>query len=444
MSADVPQSQSVPDAVLKAYQSGFKLSINRLDTAFITGINTYLDIQQHVSLRYQDLEAIYNLVNDLTDVPGESLPQRTQRAIERLVKNRLLIRVDGGGIAHQAVFDISSLAKAIVGFVNQNNQLTRQNLTIITSRIISILAEIRRSIASSGTQDFWDEMVMMPLKHVIIELLDAIEKRQRGLDAEQEEIRGQITELLEKNWLDALESCETLLEVTSTTLQELYRTLLAENSTIKQGLNEIYEMADQQGQVKVVELIDRIYLRLDQLEQWGKERVSSWSQYYRRVNDYLQSIVRFDPNREFSRKLKDRIQEFPEDPWFLELIDPQVYRGLREIQYSQEKSRVVRNLPDSSIDQKELDDDGNLVLDLMIEEAKKMLSKGSTLNLRSLLVPFLETYDLEKVYPHIGTLIDIMLKEIDQKPELDSSWVKPVEALQFELQNLIISQQQKQ
>ena len=436
-------AQSVPETVLKAYQSGFKLNINRLDTAFIAGVQTYLEVQQEVSLKFSDLEAVFNIVNDLEEGPVDALPQRTQRAIERLVKNRLLIRVDGGGISQQAVFDISALGKAIVAYISQNDRLTRQNLTIITSRIISILAEIRRALASSGTQAFWDEMVLMPLKHVIVELLEAIEKRQRGLDLEQEEVRGQISNLLEKNWLSALESCESLLEATSTTLQELYRSLLIENTAIKQGLNEIYEMADEQRQIQTVELIDNIYLRLDQLEQWGKERVSSWSQYYRRVNDFLQSIVRFDPNRELSQKLKEQIQEYPEKPWCLELIEPLVYRGLREIQYDQEKRRVVRMAPDAASQVVAMDDDGNLVLDLMIEEIKRALDLGEMLNLAEILKPFLENHPLEKVYPHVGTLIDLMLKEIKQRPEADTSWVKPVAALHFEIQNLIIAHQQQ-
>ncbi|MCP4757425.1 MAG: hypothetical protein GY866_41725 [Proteobacteria bacterium] len=266
------------------------------------------------------------------------------------------------------------------------------------------------------------------------ELLEALEKRQNGLDIEQSEVRAQIGKLLEKDWLEALEACEALLGTTSDTLQELYRTLLSENTSIKQGLNEIYEQAEEHDRHKVLETIENIYNRLEQLEQWGKERVASWSQYYRRVNDFLQSIVRFDPNREFSQKLKERIRIYPEDPWFLEMLEAPVYRAIREVNIAPEKERVTRVLQDRPTDDAETDDDGNLVLDKIIEDLKGRVKGQRTLDLVEVLQPYLEEYPLDKVYPHIGTLIDLILKESRHRPENNYKWISPVP--QLELQNL--------
>ncbi len=429
--------QSVPDAISKAYHSDFRLNINPLDTAFLAGIHTFAEIRQTFSLKFSELEQVYSIVDELAEGNPESLRQRTHRAIERLIKNNLLIRVDSGGLSQQPLFDVSPLGESILAYLSADHKLTRQNLTIITSRILALLSDIRKSLLSSGSEQFWEESVIQPLKHVMMELLNAIEKRQRGLDLEQEEVRTQISDLLEKSWLEALEACEVLLETTGQTLQELYRTLLSENTAIKQGLNEIYEAADGLGQIRVLTLIDTIYLRLDQLEQWGKERVASWSQYYRRVNDFLQSIVRFDPNRELSQTLKESIQQFPKNPWYLSLIDPPVYRGLQEVVYSQSRQRVTRAIP-QQIDEVLLDDDGNLVLDLMINDIKNRLQKKAPLNLTEIIRPFLESHSLDHVYPHIGTLIDIMLKELKQRPKSTTDWEKPLADLQFELQNLEI------
>jgi len=268
------------------------------------------------------------------------------------------------------------------------------------------------------------------------ELLEAIERRQRGLDLEQNEVRSQISQLLEKNWLEALESCEQLLTTTSNTLQELYRTILSENTAIRQGLSEIFEQADDHRQPQVLDTIDTIFHRLDQLEQWGKERVASWSQYYRRVNDFLQSIVRFDPNRELSRKLTEQLQEYTRRPWFIQLINPHTFKTLKEINLATAKERVTRTLIDHSDAAENKDEEGHRILDLMLADLKNRLANQTAIDLLELISPYLKNHPVETVYPHIGTIIDLILKESAQKPEITKEWHKPLTEMALEIQNL--------
>lgn len=434
--AESTEPSNVPEAVSRAYNSGIEINISREDMAFIAGIHTYTDIQQIYALEAADLEKVYQIVTDITHSNPESVSQRVISATERLHKNQLLIRIDGGGMSQRPLYDMTQLGKSIVSFLNEKEKLTRQNLTIITSRIISFLSEIRTSLETSGSETFWTEKVQLPLKCIVGELLEAIEKRQRGLDLEQNEVRSQISQLLEKNWLEALESCEQLLTTTSDTLQELYRTILSENTAIKQGLSEIFEQADDYRQPQVLDTIDTIFHRLDQLEQWGKERVASWSQYYRRVNDFLQSIVRFDPNRELSRKLTEQLQEYPQRPWFIQLINPPTFKTLKEINLSTEKERVTRTLIDHSDAAENKDEEGNRILDLILVDLKKRLDNQTAIDLMELISPYLEDYPMEYVYPHIGTIIDLILKESKQKPETSKEWLRPLAEITLEIQNL--------
>lgn len=434
--ADSTTPTSVPEAVSRAYHSGTEINISREDLAFIAGIHTYIDIQQVYALQSTDLEKIYQIVTDVTRSNPDSISQRVISATERLHKNQLLIRIDGGGMSQRPLYDMTQLGKSIVSFLNEKEKLTRQNLTIITSRIISFLSEIRKSLETSGSESFWIEKVQLPLQCIVGELLEAIEKRQRGLDLEQNEVRGQISQLLEKNWLEALESCEQLLTTTSDTLQELYRTILSENTAIKQGLSEIFEQADDHQQLKVLDTIDTIFHRLDQLEQWGKERVASWSQYYRRVNDFLQSIVRFDPNRELSRKLTEQLQAYPQQPWFIRIIKPYTFKTLKEINLSTEKERVTRTLIDHLATDEGTDEEGNRILDLMMADLKKRLDNNETIDLIEMITPYLEKHPVETVYPHIGTIIDLIIKESAQKPETTNQWQRPLAEIALEIQNL--------
>jgi chromosome condensin MukBEF complex kleisin-like MukF subunit len=428
----------VQEAVAQAFRSGMQLHVNREDMAFVAGIATDLEIRQGFSLDQAALEKVYAIVNELTCGNEETVSQRAARSVERLVKNRLLIRVDGGGLSYRPQYDLTQLGKAVVRFLAQNETLTRQNLTVITARIVAILADIRQALASSGTDRFWDERVRLPLSTVVGELLEAIDKRRRGLDQAQNEVRSDIGRLLEKNWLEALKACEELLKTTSDALQELYHTILAENTAIRQGLNEIAEQADNSAQTHTLDVIDAIHHRLDQMEQWGRERVGSWSQYFRRVNDFLQSIVRFDPNRDLSRRLTQQLQVYPENPWYLRIIHPTRYRTIREINLAADKTRVVRSLTDSPVDDDLLDDDGNQLLDRMVDDLKSRLKQDSSLDLVELLRPYLQAYPLTAVYPHIGTLIDLILLESATRPEINFDWEQPLPEVALELQNLRI------
>ncbi|MCP4715337.1 MAG: hypothetical protein GY868_09485 [Deltaproteobacteria bacterium] len=197
-SADSATPASVPEAVSRTYNSGIEINISREDMAFIAGIHTYIDIQQAYSLESSDLEKVYQIVTDVTRSNFDSISQRVISATERLHKNQLLIRIDGGGMSGRPLYDMTQLGKSIVKFLNETEKLTRQSLTIITSRIVSFLSDIRKALETSGSEAFWTEKVQIPLEVVVTELLEAIEKRQRGLDLEQNDVRSQISELLEK------------------------------------------------------------------------------------------------------------------------------------------------------------------------------------------------------------------------------------------------------
>ncbi len=172
----------------------------------------------------------------------------------------------------------------------------------------------------------------------------------------------------------------------------------------------------------MLDTIDTIFHRLDQLEQWGKERVASWSQYYRRVNDFLQSIVRFDPNRELSRKMTEQLQTYTTAPWFMRIIRPYPFKTLKEINLATEKQRVTRTLIDHDEAADNSDETSNRVLTELMADLKKRLDENKPIDLIELIEPYLEKYPVETVYPHIGTIIDLIIKESGQRPILTSKW----------------------
>ena len=98
----------------------------------------------------------------------------------------------------------------------------------LTVAINSVLATAR-----SATDDAaWRDDVLGPLRITIGELVAGIERRQRGLDLQQEDFQAEIRRLLEADWFGAIERCQGLLESTSATLRELNDMLLRDASAL--------------------------------------------------------------------------------------------------------------------------------------------------------------------------------------------------------------------
>ncbi|MBT7715755.1 MAG: hypothetical protein HN745_28840, partial [Deltaproteobacteria bacterium] len=53
-----------------------------------------------------------------------------------------------------------------------------------------------------------------------------------------------------------------------------------------------------------------------------------------------------------------------------------------------------------------------------------------------MITPYLEKHPVETVYPHIGTIIDLIIKESAQKPETTNQWQRPLAEIALEIQNL--------
>jgi chromosome partition protein MukF len=149
--------------------------------------------------------------------------------------------------------------------------------------------------------------VTAPLRVTIAELVAGIERRQRGLDLQQEGLRGEIRRLLEADWFAALSSCQSVLESTSATLQELNHVLLRDSSELLALLQDIEELAHSAGQVDAAAACSRLMDQVDRITAWGSARQRAFSDYFQYVHRYLRDVVRLDPARALTQRLRDQL-----------------------------------------------------------------------------------------------------------------------------------------
>jgi chromosome partition protein MukF len=145
------------------------------------------------------------------------------------------------------------------------------------------------------------------LRVTIAELVAGIERRQRGLDLRQEEFQSEIRRLLEADWFGALEQCQSLLESTSATLRELNELLLRDTASLLVLLHDIEQLAFDSGAHEAAAAALQLVEQIDRIAAWGGARQQAWSEYFQYVHRYLREVVRLDPTRALTQRLRDQL-----------------------------------------------------------------------------------------------------------------------------------------
>lgn len=272
----------------------------------------------------------YAMVCETTEPDAQNVRKRATHALQKLREQRLLARVDGAGLVRPGDFTLTPLADAIVGFFLEEETLTRESLAALTGALRSHLAEVLLAAQKARTAGDWRERVLPPLRHSVRDLVSGIERRQRGMDAQQEEIQAQISGLLQRDWFRAIESCEALLDATSTTLRELNEILLRDLGHLQAQLTDIETLAAEAGETESEAAAQTLEEQVDRVKAWGSSRQHVWSEYYQFVHRYLCDVVRLDPERALSQRLREQIKSLCNAPYALILAEMPPLRVLRE------------------------------------------------------------------------------------------------------------------
>src|SRR5262249_40359124 len=139
------------------------------------------------------------------------------------------------------------------------------------------------------------------------DLASGIERRQCGFDLQQEEFQREIAALLHADWFGAVARCQELLESTSTTLHELNQVLLRDTHQLQSLLQDILELAMASGIADAEGAVRAVVDQVDRIAAWGSARQRAWSEYYQYVHRYLRDVVRLDPTRTLTQRLREHL-----------------------------------------------------------------------------------------------------------------------------------------
>lgn len=281
-----------------------------------------------------DESLLRDLFEDVYEIyhPAAPLPQKAAtHAFESLRNQRLLARVDGAGLVRRGAYVLTPLAVAIVDFFVEDDSLTRESLAVLLRTLRSTFVQAARAAAEAGRDAaLWSDQVEAPLLATGSEIVRAIDRRQRGMDAQQEEVREEVAVLLEQGWFEAIEHCEKMLDETARTLRELNDVLVVEVGALHGQLAEVERLAMDADRLPAQRAVREVADQLTRVEAWGRDRHEAWSEYFQFIQRYIRGVVRLDRDRALSGRLRDALKGYSERPWGLLTAAGTGYRALRE------------------------------------------------------------------------------------------------------------------
>ncbi len=290
-------------------KQGLALDLSTLDLCFVAALHLKAEGAALASFEQDQLVDVFEQVCAAIEPDSEAVRTRATHAIRRLREQRLLARIDGAGVVRAGEYALTRLATGIVEFFLHEESLTRESLAVLIRSLLGSLNEVRKAASASKGLDAagWRAQVVLPLRVTIGDLVSGIERRQRGFDVQQEQLQRDIAHLLEGDWFGVVERCQTLLEQTGATLSELYQVLLRDTHEVQHVLQDIEELCAAAAMGDAEQAARTLMEQNDRIAAWGSNRQRAWSEYYEYVHRYLRDVVRLDPTRTLTQRLREQL-----------------------------------------------------------------------------------------------------------------------------------------
>ncbi len=318
------------------------LQLGTFDVCCLAGLHLRANRDALASFSEESVVDLFEQICDMVEPGADNPRKRATHAIQRLRDQRMLARVDGAGVARSGEYALTRLAAAVVDYFLADEALTRESLTLLTRTLLGQLAEVRGEASRAATPQAWRDRVVGPLRVTVGDLVGGIERRQRGLDAAQEQVQRDIAGLLQADWFGAVEEAQALLDTTTATLSELNEVLLRDTHQLVALLQEIAAMAETAEIPEAQEATQRVIEHVDRIAVWGDARQRAWSEYYQYVHRYLRDVVRLDPDRALSQRLRDQLAGWTRRPFHLMTAHAPTIRLLRDVSPRVDKPVVAR------------------------------------------------------------------------------------------------------
>lgn len=339
-------TQTIPELVSWARKSDFSISLPVERLAFLLAIATLNGERIEGELSEGELIDAFKHVSDVFEQSPETVVTRANNAINDMVKQRILNRFTSEQVEGYAIYRLTPLAIGITDYYVRQKEFSTLRLSMQLSIVGSELSRAADAALADGDQFHWHRNVFAPLKYSVAEIFDSIDLSQRQMDEQQQQIKQEIADLLNKDWQTAISSCESLLSKTSGTLRELQDTLEAAGDKLQTNLLAIQEAIFDVADLHYIDkLIFELQNKLDRIISWGQQAIDLWIGYDRHVHKFVRTAIDLDKNRVFAQRLRLSVQNFFDNPWGLTYASAERLFDMRDDVMTLRNDDVTGQLP---------------------------------------------------------------------------------------------------
>ncbi|MCW9718323.1 MULTISPECIES: chromosome partition protein MukF [unclassified Avibacterium] len=341
-------SQTIPELVSWAREREFSLNLPTDRLAFLLAIAIYNNERLDGEMLETDLVDIFRHTASAFEQSPDNIATRANNAINELVKQRFLNRFSSEFTEGLAIYRLTPLGVGVSDYYIRQREFSALRLSVQLSIVADEIQRASEAAEEGGDENHWRRNVFAPLKYSVAEIFDSIDFSQRVMDESQQSIKDEIAELLTKDWQAAISSCERLLDETSSNLRELQDTLNSAGDKLQAQLLRIQDcVIGQQNLYFIDQLIIDLQAKLDRIISWGQQSIDLWIGYDRHVHKFIRTAIDMDKNRVFSQRLRQSIQHYFENPWYLWTAQAERLVDLRDEELVLREEDALGELPEA-------------------------------------------------------------------------------------------------
>lgn len=325
------EDQSIDELVGWVKQHDFSLNLSPERLAFLIAIAVLSNERFDEELGEGELHDAFTIVTRMFEETGDASAFRANNAINEMVKQKLISRFTSEINDGASIYRLSPLAIGISDYYLRHRQFSKLKLSIQLSMVAGEMARAIEAAQEGGTPGHWKKNVYGVLKYSVGEIFDQIDLNQRVMDEQQQSVKQKIADLLNNDWREAINNCESLLSETSDTLKELQDTLQAAGDELQTQILDIQEIVYGDDELEFVgEILFGLQMKLDRITSWGQQAIDLWIGYDRHVHKFIRTAIDMDKNRAFSQRLRQSVTDYFDAPWFLTHADAERLSDLRD------------------------------------------------------------------------------------------------------------------
>ncbi|WP_455817937.1 chromosome partition protein MukF [Pseudomonas cerasi] len=339
-------SQTVPELVAWARKNDFSVSLPTERLAFLLAIATLNGERMDGEMSEGELIDAFRHVSEGFEQTSETVVVRANNAINDMVRQRLLNRFTSEHAEGNAIYRLTPLGIGITDYYIRQREFSTLRLSLQLSIVAGELKRAADAADENGDEYHWHRNVFAPLKYSVAEIFDSIDITQRIMDEQQQGVKDDIAQLLNKDWRAAISSCELLLNETSGTLRELQDTLEAAGDKLQAHLLRIQDATMNSPDLGFVDkLVYDLQNKLDRIISWGQQAIDLWIGYDRHVHKFIRTAIDMDKNRVFAQRLRQSVQNYFDQPWALTYANADRLYDMRDEELTLRSEEVTGELP---------------------------------------------------------------------------------------------------